>query len=502
MAILNSVLAFLGATPAAVTPGVAAPGSMWHLLILKTFAFVADYGWRIVVFTVLLKLVLSPLDFYQRYKMNKNQKITERLKPTMEKIQKQYGGDKQAFSQKQMELNRKEGYSYFSSCLPMIATLVVFITLWISMQTIAEYMTFKEYTTMYDEYQYVYTQIYDPADEENPTAEEAKLKPIAEKIGQDVVYQMYYYGLDEGYADKLRKSIAEDEEYKKIVPEGYELPDDFKLMREGTKRIDKVQASFLWIKNIWAPDVPWGDQAVLSWDAFVKGVDDYKNASTSKLSTDQQAKAFNRNMYEQVMGKLLSDKTQSRTNGYLILPILVVFLSVASQLLTMFQQKRVGQVNAKGGVATSMKVMMIIMPIMMAIFAVQYASIFALYMTVNSATTLFFNFAFTGIIRLIDKRRQSRNHGIATGSTRTVNYKQSPIIHYVKGANPNAGAKETVTVSATVGGNDANVGKPSKADKKAKKSAGSSVRSVQRGGRPDPNELMGVDMSSKQNKKK
>ena len=102
MAVLNSVFAFLGAVPASITPSVAAPDSMWHLLILKTFAFVADYGWRIVVFTVLLKLVLSPLDFYQRYKMHKNQKITERLKPTMEKIQKQYGNYNQSFSKKHM----------------------------------------------------------------------------------------------------------------------------------------------------------------------------------------------------------------------------------------------------------------------------------------------------------------------------------------------------------------------------------------------------------------
>ena len=117
MAFLNSILAFFGGATA-IAPSITAPGKMWHLVILKVFSFVADYGWRIVVFTVLLKLLLSPLDFYQRYKMNKNQKITERLKPTMEKLQKQYGGDKQAFSQKQMELNRREGYSYFSSCLP------------------------------------------------------------------------------------------------------------------------------------------------------------------------------------------------------------------------------------------------------------------------------------------------------------------------------------------------------------------------------------------------
>ncbi|MCH5165985.1 MAG: membrane protein insertase YidC [Clostridiales bacterium] len=490
MAILNSVFAIFGSVQAAITPKVAAPGSMWHLLILKVFAFVADYGWRIVVFTVLLKLVLSPLDFYQRYKMHKNQKITERLKPTMEKIQKQYGHDKQAFSQKQMELNRKEGYSYFSSCLPMIVTLVVFITLWISMQTIAEYMTFKQYTTMYDEFQYVYSQVYNPEDEENPTAEETALQPIAIAIGQDVIYQMYYNGLDDSYVKELRKN----EEYNKVLPE------NFTLMREGVKRVDKVQASFLWVKNIWAPDVPWGNQAILSWSAFVKGIDDYKKASTSKLPSEDHSRAYNRVMYERVMYKLLHDKSRSRTNGYLILPLLVVLLSVASQLLTMFQQKRAGQVNAKGGTATSMKVMMVIMPIMMAIFATQYASIFAVYMVVNSATTLFFNFAFTNIIKLIDRYKHNRNHGIATGCARTVTYKQSPIIHYVKGANPNAGAKETVVAAAEGYAQGGSADKPAK-NKKAKKSGQQTVKSVQKSGRPDPNDLMGMDMSSKSKKK-
>ncbi len=157
MAILNSLIPIF--TSATLAPSVIAPDKMWHLLILNSFSFIADYGWRIVVFTLLLKLVLSPLDFYQRFMMNKNRKITERLKPTMEKLQKQYGNDKQRFSQMQMELNRKEGYSYFSSCLPMILTMVVFITLWLSMQTIAQYMSFKEYVTMYDEYTYVYEQI-------------------------------------------------------------------------------------------------------------------------------------------------------------------------------------------------------------------------------------------------------------------------------------------------------------------------------------------------------
>ena len=86
----------------ALAPAIIAPSGMWASLIMKVFGFIANYGWRIVVFTLILKLVISPLDFYQRYKMNKNQKITERLKPTMDKLRKQYAGDEKAFSQKQM----------------------------------------------------------------------------------------------------------------------------------------------------------------------------------------------------------------------------------------------------------------------------------------------------------------------------------------------------------------------------------------------------------------
>lgn len=481
MAVLNSVIAFLSSDlPAAITPDVAAPSGMWHKLILDTFAFVSDYGWRIVVFTVLLKLVLSPLDFYQRYKMHKNQKITERLKPTMEKIQKQYGNDKQAFAQKQMELNRKEGYSYFSACLPMIVTMVVFISLWMSMQTVAQYMTFKEYTSMYDEYKYVSAQIVSLKDSTNDTLtaeqkQEETLDDVSKRIGQDVVYQMYYYGLDESYTATLERNA----EYKDYIA----AVGNFRVMRDGVSKIGKVQASFLWIKNIWAPDVPWGDQAVLDKKAFETGIADYNKASTSKLDTGVHAVAMAD--YNDVMGKLLADKTQSRVNGYLLLPLLVVLLSVGSQLLATMQQKKAGQVTATGDMASSMKVMMVIMPIMMGYFSLQYASIFSLYMALSSAIVLVLNFLFSTIIKLIDNRKRTRAYGIVSGSTRYRGGGNSPIIHYVKGANPNAGAKQT----------------PS--DVESEKNRQSASRNIVRGGgRPDPNELMGIDMSDRRDKKK
>ena len=463
MAFLNTILLFFGAyTP--ITPDIAAPDKMWHLLILKTFSFVVNYGWRIVVFTLILKLVLSPLDFFQRYKMNKNQKITERLKPTMEKIQRQYGDNKQMFAQKQMELNRKEGYSYFSSCLPMIATMVVFITLWLSMNTVAQYMTLKEYTTLYDEYRTTYFQVIDYKTEDEANA-----------IAQDVVYTLYYDGISTEYVDKLKKDN--------------ELNADFKL-----EPSDKVQASFLWIKNIWAPDVPWGSKAIMDWDAFNTAVNKYSKLERNGLDPATFSNMYNKSEYERVMGKLLNDDTKGkRTNGYLILPILVVLLSVGTQILTSLQQKKAGQVNNTGGIATSLKVMMFIMPAMMLAFALQYASIFTLYMVMNSALSLIFNFTFTGIIKLVDTQKRKRHHGISTGSTRAaVPGKYDGIIHYVKGANPNAGAKVVETVSASAS---------SAQDKKSKKQKKDAPPSVKKSGRPDPNELMGMDMSDKNKKR-
>ncbi len=494
MAVLNSIANFIGATVTSAL-GKGKPDAMWHVLILNVFGWIKDYGWSIVLFTVLLKLVLSPLDFFQRYKLHKNQRITERLKPTMEKIQKQYGGDKQAFQQKQMELNRKEGYSYFSSCLPMIVTMVVFITLWLSMQTVAQYMTLRDYTRLYDAYEAgrsaVIVQLDDRAgvdrDKKLEEQTEQEKKTLAENMniaisfGGDIAYKLYYDGIDDAFIEKLCKSYEVDT-----------------IDMSAIKERGKVQADFLWIDNIWAPDVPWGDKALLDWKSFETAIDDYKTRGTNKLSKADAA-CINKETYNNVMAKLLADKTHDRTNGYMILPILVVLLSLGSQLLSMFQQKRAGQVNNKGGTATSMKVMMFIMPVMMFVFAIQYASIFTLYMVTNSACTLFFNFFFTNIIKLWDKHKRNRNYGISTGSPRTIAYKKSPVFHYVKGANPDAGKRVTAAETPTASDPTEKSGGGKKKNKGAK--AQSSV-TVMRSGRPDPNDLMNVDLTKGGGKKK
>ncbi len=312
---------------------------------------------------------------------------------------------------------------------------------------------------------------------------------------------MYYYGLDESYVDELKthkyEKKATTEAGEEYIAATYNfadyIPEGLKLLPEGTDSIGKVQASFLWVQNIWAPDVPWGDKGILDYDTFKTSIRDYANSWKSGLDDESQAVIMSDVVYNKVMFKLLNDNGHGRTNGYLILPVLVVLLSLGSQLLSSFQQKKAGQVNNKGGIATSMKVMMFVMPVMMGYFAIQYASIFTLYMVTNSATSLAFNALFSGIIRLVDKRKSTRHYGYAVGSTRGSSASaDSAIIHYVKGANPNAGAREVAETKT------ADAGKSANGDKKKKgKQSVATVKS----GRPDPHELMNIDMNDAGRKK-
>ena len=68
------------------------------------YTIVRNHGWSIVIFTVLIRLVLVPLDVQSRKGMRKMQKI----QPQLNALQKKYANDRAKLQQKQSELMRKE----------------------------------------------------------------------------------------------------------------------------------------------------------------------------------------------------------------------------------------------------------------------------------------------------------------------------------------------------------------------------------------------------------
>ncbi len=94
---------------------------------------VNNYGWSIVVFTILIKLVLFPLDFKSRKSMRR----MSSLQPQVAKLQKKYANDKEKLNQKTSELYRKEHINPLSGCLPMLVSLPVLFAMFAAMRMVA-----------------------------------------------------------------------------------------------------------------------------------------------------------------------------------------------------------------------------------------------------------------------------------------------------------------------------------------------------------------------------
>lgn len=96
-------------------------------------SFIGNYGWSIVVFTIIIKLILLPLDFKSRKSMRR----MSDLQPQVSKLQKKYANDKEKLNQKTAELYRKEHISPLSGCLPMLLSFPILIAMFSAMRMVA-----------------------------------------------------------------------------------------------------------------------------------------------------------------------------------------------------------------------------------------------------------------------------------------------------------------------------------------------------------------------------
>lgn len=97
------------------------------------YRFAGSYGWAIVMFTVLVKAALLPLE----YKSRKSMRQMQRLNPQLQALQAKYGDDKEKLNQKTAQLYKREGVSPMAGCLPMLLSMVVLILMFSAMRQVA-----------------------------------------------------------------------------------------------------------------------------------------------------------------------------------------------------------------------------------------------------------------------------------------------------------------------------------------------------------------------------
>jgi YidC/Oxa1 family membrane protein insertase len=102
-------------------------GTFFAKLLLSSMNWLHDvtrmgYGWTIVVITILLRILFWPLTAASMRSAKKMQALAPEVKALKEK----YKDDPQKFTQKQMELWKKNKVNPMSGCLPMLVQMPVF----------------------------------------------------------------------------------------------------------------------------------------------------------------------------------------------------------------------------------------------------------------------------------------------------------------------------------------------------------------------------------------
>ena len=95
--------------------------------------FVGNWGWSIILLTVLIKLAFFPLSATS-YRSMANMR---RVAPKLQALREQHGDDRQKMSQGMMELYKKEKINPLGGCLPILVQMPVFIALyWTLMESV------------------------------------------------------------------------------------------------------------------------------------------------------------------------------------------------------------------------------------------------------------------------------------------------------------------------------------------------------------------------------
>jgi len=250
---------------------------------------VVSYGVAIIFFTIILKLILLPLDFLNKYFTKRNARFMKKIKPEEDTLKEQYASDPMQLHRARQELYRKHGYKMSGFCIFMFinlfVTMAIFFSVFGALRFVADYNVGLQVHAVQGVYQEFSANDNDFAPINGVTFEEA---------------------INTAYSEHA--------------------------------------VGFLWIRNIWKEDVPWTN-ATLTSGQFLRHVlrdaefipeDELILINAERiqegLPTTSRA-AIAHAQFEIIYNSL--DSTHKRNwNGLLILIVLAGITSWASAYLT------------------------------------------------------------------------------------------------------------------------------------------------------------------------
>lgn len=114
-------------------------GWFWFISIIifwmmqKIYDVVGNWGWSIVLVTIIIKLLF----YHLSAKSYRSMSGLKKLQPRIEALKERFGDDKQKLTQATLELYKQEKVNPMSGCLPVLIQIPVFIALyWVLVESV------------------------------------------------------------------------------------------------------------------------------------------------------------------------------------------------------------------------------------------------------------------------------------------------------------------------------------------------------------------------------
>lgn len=414
----------------------------WQSIINWFNGFIGSYGWTFIVFSICLKLVLSPLDFYQKHSMRKTQKQQAVLKPEIDRINEKYGNNKQMVNQKTMELYQKNKMSPASGCLPMliymVVTLVTFFTLFGAINSMSRVNIANEYETLTNTYVANYIEVKSDFELDKTNASTVKITIDGNEYNY---YELEQFAKNEFNTNKVdgKYTINETTYTDENAFATAFIDSSLKTVAQQKvlEKYNEIKEGWLWIKNIYRPDnysspfPNFNDYINMTGNLFeektVEGSEQkyyYKSFDvTAENSTNgyfyltDDAEA-NKTVLEKAKLQAEIDfnnvtrlvrEEYSAWNGYFILILFAGISTLLGQLLANAGAKT----KIKNGEeikipAQTNKVMLVVMPLIMIWFSWSYSALLALYIVVNSLMSILISYLCNIISNKIEANQKDK----------------------------------------------------------------------------------------------
>ena len=408
-----------------ILSAVNAPTGMWPAILNWIEASVVNYGWVIILFTLLVKACLSPLDLLIKFTTKKTTLVQQKLAPQIARLNKKYANDKQSLQMQTNALYKKEGYNIFGSCIVtlvnLVVTMVVFFTLFASLRTMSAYKAI----TQYDQMQTAYLNTIEKTAKTNfnstlvengydlDSKDDIKAILYGNEASEDQIEKngyLYYFfsanSVSDEKLDQMRTSLSNEIAYDEVsvyaVLESATTASVPTAEAEVNKIWNTVKDKWLWIENIWVTD---------DYKSPLPTYDNLKSMANSSKVKEYQTYVENTNqtLYNNVTNSVNSQN--HRWNGYFILAILAAVTSFLSQWITEKLSKSKNKAVNKLTESTTqaggaMKFMKFLLPAIMVIFVMTSSSAFGLYIVSSAIISIGISALTSLIVNAVYKKKE------------------------------------------------------------------------------------------------